>query len=180
MRLFMQRLTLLFLLVTVIIAMVTMGLSWRADNASSELNKLEKQIEEVKVLIRVLEGEWSQLNRPERLKELAEQYLDIQKLSAYNQIEDVKQLPTRSELEAAKVREQQEKIEQERQAIATVEEDIAEDNNEVKTLERRRDENIIEKTIEEQDIEPYMPIESIISDIEVIEEDPIKELIEKE
>lgn len=174
MQLFMQRLTLLFLLITVIIAMVTMGLSWRADNASSELKRLEKQIEEVKILIRVLEGEWSQLNRPERLKALADQYLDIQKLPAYNQIEDIRQLPTHEEFERAKNKQEQE----EKEDLIKAEKEEAEKKRKIEEAKIAES-----QTVEKQKIEPYEPIENIISEIDIneaIESDPINALIEKE
>ncbi len=157
MRLFMQRLTLLFLLLTVIIAMFTMGLSWRADNLKNELTALQKQIEDMKVLVKVLEGEWSQLNRPERLKRLAEQHLDIKKVSAYNQIEYISQLPTRKEVAALKA-EQQKTLKQEQEETNNILEEnvipgLSQDPiNELmlEIPEVKKDKDLIEELIERE------------------------------
>ncbi len=189
MQLLMQRLTLLFLLITVIVAMMTMGLSWQADNAKSEVRFLEKQIEEVKLLIKVSEGEWSQLNRPQRLKELAEIYLDIEKFSTYNQIEDVSQLPTKEEVEAFRqnklLRQQQEAEENAAKALREKEQQLSNsfaeetillegynDNHSQPAQDEITDENTI--------LEP-LSIETLLDTQPISEQaDPIEDLIGRE
>ncbi len=197
MRLLMQRLTLLFLLITVIVAMTTMILSWRADNTKSEVTALEKQIEDVKLLIRVLEGEWSQLNRPERLKELAEIHLDIEKFSTYNQISHISQLPTRSQVEEIKTQwlEKAQNSEEdtdfkddngdeikdenfnlgERNSLQILDNIIAEETSITKPNEIKADEE--DSSLSEDPIEALMPE---IMEIEETNIDPIEELIGSE
>ncbi len=197
MRLLMQRMTLLFLLITVIIAMVTMGLSWQADNSKSEVTALEKQIKDVKLLIRVLEGEWSQLNRPQRLKRLADQHLDIEKASAYNQIDYISQLPTRKEVADLKIKQREilnqkdyvkeEKVTLDKQDVndgkeaAKHKEELLKEQNILKEREdyiNREEIKLSEELEAAQD-----PIDNLLSEINELKKDkidPIEELIERE
>lgn len=50
---------------------------YKVQNLRRDLAEIERQIEADKQSIHVLEAEWAYLNRPERLRRLADQYLDL-------------------------------------------------------------------------------------------------------
>lgn len=54
---------------------------YKVQNLHRDLAEIERQIAIDKKTIHVLEAEWAYLNRPERLKQLADQYLDLRYVS---------------------------------------------------------------------------------------------------
>jgi cell division protein FtsL len=50
---------------------------YKVQNLRRDLVEIERQITADKQSIHVLEAEWAYLNRPERLKRLSDQYLDL-------------------------------------------------------------------------------------------------------
>jgi cell division protein FtsL len=66
----------------------------------AELTRLNHQIDAGRDQIRVLDAEWSFLNRPDRLDQLAKRFLDLHPI-ATAQIGQLSQLPRRSPLPPA-------------------------------------------------------------------------------
>ncbi len=54
---------------------------YKVQNLRRDLAEIERQISADKKSIHVLGAEWAYLNRPERLKQLADQYLDLRYVS---------------------------------------------------------------------------------------------------
>lgn len=98
MRLFLQRLTMFVFIATIICAMTTMALSWRTARLKWQQVKIEEEIEDVRMGVRVLEAEWSRLNQPILLQALAEKYLDLQKNIGTAQIDNIQELPTKEQV----------------------------------------------------------------------------------
>lgn len=98
MKLFLQRLTMFVFFTTIICAMTTMALSWRTARLKWQQVKIEKNIEDVRTGLRVLEAEWSRLNQPALLQEQAKKYLDLQKNTGTAQIDNILELPTKGEV----------------------------------------------------------------------------------
>ncbi|MFV0431835.1 MAG: hypothetical protein ACK5MJ_06650 [Alphaproteobacteria bacterium] len=98
MRLFLQRLTMLIFVITVICAMSTMALSWQTNRLKAEQVKVEGEIAEVRTGIRVLDAEWSRLNQPSLLEAQAVQYLNLQKNEGNIQIANIEELPLKSDV----------------------------------------------------------------------------------
>ncbi len=54
---------------------------YKVQNLRRDLAEIERQVTSDKQSIHVLQAEWAYLNRPERLKRLADQYLDLRYVS---------------------------------------------------------------------------------------------------
>ncbi len=98
MRLFLQRLTMFVFVITVMLAMATMALSWRTGKLKSAQVKIENEIEDVRTGIRVLEAEWSRLNQPALLQAQAEKFLSLQKNLGVAQISNIQELPSKQQV----------------------------------------------------------------------------------
>jgi cell division protein FtsL len=66
------------------------------QNLEEDLSSLERQIKNDKEEIHVLKAEWAYLSRPERVKVLAAQNLDLQPTSS-EQIAEINSIPLRSD-----------------------------------------------------------------------------------
>lgn len=53
---------------------------YKVQNAYKDLQELQRQYVEEKKSLHVLKAEWSYLNQPERLKQMAAQYLQVQEI----------------------------------------------------------------------------------------------------
>lgn len=75
--------------INLLLVMAVIGLSvglydikYRAESADRHARQLEQRIAKEQEAIRVLRAEWSYLNQPERLQELASRYTQLQPLTA--------------------------------------------------------------------------------------------------
>jgi len=66
----------------------------RVQSMRNELASLNKQIKNDKEAIHVLKAEWTYLNKPDRLKEMSQRYLDLDMVTI-EQVKDVKSAPLR-------------------------------------------------------------------------------------
>jgi len=73
----MQRSTVLFFLLAIIVGFVLFKVKYEVVEIEQKLAQTQQQIEREKENIHILKAEWSHLNEPQRLKKLAEKYLDI-------------------------------------------------------------------------------------------------------
>jgi cell division protein FtsL len=83
------------LLLVVAVIALSVGLydiKYRAETADRAAERLEAQIAAEQDAIRVLRAEWSYLNQPERLQELAARYTELQPLTA-SQIGEFEDVP---------------------------------------------------------------------------------------
>ena len=67
-------------------------IKYRAEGADRQAGRLAAQIAAEQEGIRVLRAEWSYLNQPERLQELAARYMELRPLTA-SQIVEFEDLP---------------------------------------------------------------------------------------
>ncbi len=88
------RLTTFWLVLAITAVAGLYALKLEVQALEGELRALNTRIIAGQDAIRVLRAEWSYLNRPARLQQLAEAYLDLQPLST-GQIIKVAQVPTR-------------------------------------------------------------------------------------
>ncbi|MDO8839868.1 MAG: hypothetical protein Q7V31_13155 [Parvibaculum sp.] len=86
-------------LINLLLVVAVIGLSvglydikYRAEGADRAAGRLEAQIGAEREAIRVLRAEWSYLNQPERLQELAARYTALQPLTA-SQIVEFEDVP---------------------------------------------------------------------------------------
>lgn len=75
--------------INLLLVMAVIGLSvglydikYRAESADRHARQLEQRIAKEQEAIRVLRAEWSYLNQPERLQELASRYTELKPLTA--------------------------------------------------------------------------------------------------
>jgi cell division protein FtsL len=73
----------------IVLVLAVIGLSiglyhikYRAEAAETRAHKIEREIAQEQESIRVLRAEWSYLNQPERLQELARRYTKLEPLQA--------------------------------------------------------------------------------------------------
>ena len=83
-----------------ILAFGLFALKYEVRGLEAELERLEREAQAEQEAIRVLNAEWSYLNRPERLKALAARYLPLAAVSA-RQIGGLELVPRRIERAAA-------------------------------------------------------------------------------
>ena len=79
------------LAITVMFAFGLYNLKDRTSAASARLNQITSEIEGEQEALKVLRAEWSHLNRPERIEQLANRYLSVRPVdkSQIRRIEDV-------------------------------------------------------------------------------------------
>lgn len=73
----MQRSTVLFFLLALGVGFILFKVKYEVVEIEQKLALTQQQIEREKENIHILKAEWSHLNEPQRLKKLAEKYLDI-------------------------------------------------------------------------------------------------------
>ncbi len=79
-----------------ILAFGLFALKYEVRGLEAELARLEREAQAEQEAMRVLNAEWSYLNRPERLRALSERYLPLTAVSA-RQIGGIELLPSRIE-----------------------------------------------------------------------------------
>lgn len=88
----------------ILVAGVSVGLyhvKYSVDRMERQAMALKTEIADEAEAIRILEAEWSALNRPERLQQLSDRFLDLRPIEAA-QISDFADLPARApDLEGA-------------------------------------------------------------------------------
>ena len=77
-----KRSTLFLILIGVAISVSLFVVKYRVQNLSDELTRLDHDIRLTEENIHVLKAEWSHLNRPDRLRRLAGEYLAVGPLDA--------------------------------------------------------------------------------------------------
>jgi hypothetical protein len=70
--------------------------SQKVQNAEQDVSELQLSISMEKETIRVLSAEWDYLNRPERLEELSDKYLNVQPVLTEQVLTDTNLLPDQS------------------------------------------------------------------------------------
>ena len=83
----------LWIVVGAACAIVLFQVKHEVTDLEDQLASVERQIKTDKQSIRILQAEWSYLNRPERLARLSSQYLDLKPLDP-SQIITVENIPT--------------------------------------------------------------------------------------
>lgn len=77
----MRFLNLILIMGVIGLSVVLYDIKYRAELADKHAEKLEQKISEEQEGIRVLRAEWSYLNQPERLQELATRYTNLKTLT---------------------------------------------------------------------------------------------------
>lgn len=67
--------------------------SQQVQQGEREQRKLQHAVTEEREAIRVLDAEWDYLNRPDRLEELAEEYLKMEPIKADSLVQNVNMIP---------------------------------------------------------------------------------------
>lgn len=73
----MQRSTIIFFVLALFGGFILFKVKYEVVEIEQKLAQTEQQIAREKETIHILKAEWSHLNEPQRLKKLAEKYLDI-------------------------------------------------------------------------------------------------------
>lgn len=73
----MNRSTFLFVLLALGVGFTLFKVKYEVVDLEQRLNQTKRQIERERENIHILKAEWSHLNEPQRLKRLADKYLDI-------------------------------------------------------------------------------------------------------
>lgn len=94
------RTTLLWLALAAVVVFGLFHVKYEVAALEEELNRLNVATLREQNQIHVLEAEWSYLNRPSRLEELAERYLALKPLAPH-QLTTVSALPIRPERDSA-------------------------------------------------------------------------------
>lgn len=92
------RTTLLWLALAALVVFGLFHVKYQVAALEEELTRLNAATLREQNQIHVLEAEWSYLNRPSRLEELADKYLELKPMTA-NQLTTVADLPKRPTLE---------------------------------------------------------------------------------
>lgn len=79
-----------------VLAFAVYQVEYKVQDLRSELEQINDQIVSDREAMHVLKAEWSYLNKPERLRTIADMYLDVEKVAA-NKIIDIDNIPMRSE-----------------------------------------------------------------------------------
>ena len=96
----MRPLTIVGFALVAILAFGLFALKYEVRGLEAELERLEREARTEQEAIRVLNAEWSYLNRPERLQALSERHLPLAAVEA-RQIGDLDLVPRRIERAAA-------------------------------------------------------------------------------
>lgn len=73
----MQRSTALFLFLSLAIGFTLFHVKYRVVEIEQQLTHMNRQIKQENENIHILKAEWSHLNEPQRLQQLAEKFLDV-------------------------------------------------------------------------------------------------------
>jgi len=73
----MRRSTVLFFLLALVVGFILFKVKYEVVEIEQKLAQTQQKIEQENETIHMLNAEWSHLNEPQRLKKLAEKYLDI-------------------------------------------------------------------------------------------------------
>jgi cell division protein FtsL len=84
----------IWLIVAGAVALGLYQVKYEVQRLEEELSEVRRDIRQDRVALHVLEAEWAYLNRPERLKQLASEHLDMQPTAA-TQVAAVTALPPR-------------------------------------------------------------------------------------
>lgn len=126
--------TIMGLLVGTLLAVFVFAIKYDVQDLESEYNTLNRSIEREHQAIHVLKAEWSYLNEPERLRDLAEMYLGHSDVT-YLQMGKINFIPMRStpELEIAQFESQPESVGDPPGTMASIEATLRELRKEVDT-----------------------------------------------
>jgi len=80
--------TFIWLMLATVSGALLFSFGQKTEDARHDIARLEKQIRQEKQNIDILEAEWSYLNRPSRLRELAEKHLELSPPSEFPVIQD--------------------------------------------------------------------------------------------
>ncbi|HEC90852.1 MAG TPA: hypothetical protein ENI55_04215 [Alphaproteobacteria bacterium] len=89
--------TLLFLLFAAVLSLALFSVKYRVQDLEGEITGLNRAITNDRKAIHVLRAEWSYLNNPDRLGEIARRYLSLAPVSA-EQIGEIADIPERQGL----------------------------------------------------------------------------------
>jgi len=84
--------TFISLIVLGVLVFAVFQVEHRVEMLRSELNELNRQVDDDKNVIHVLKAEWSYLNSPIRIEELADKYLELDYVDTV-QISDIENIP---------------------------------------------------------------------------------------
>lgn len=92
---FLRHTTALFLILAGGLAMVLFSVKYQVHDLEAEHQRLILQLDEERRSLHVLRAEWANLNDPQRLKTLAEDYLGMQPMEPHQvmSVQDVQSLP---------------------------------------------------------------------------------------
>jgi len=74
---FIKRSTLLLILMAAAVSVALFVVKYRVQGLDEELTSLNRQYVDAEESIHVLKSEWSHLNEPSRLRDLAQKYLEV-------------------------------------------------------------------------------------------------------
>ena len=90
----MRLLTVIVLLLTAVVSSGIYQLKYDVAEQEQTLTRLNRTLAAEREAIRVLEAEWSYLNRPDRLQDLAGRHLELLPTAVYG-VETVREIPLR-------------------------------------------------------------------------------------
>lgn len=73
----MKKSTLLLILMAAAVSVALFVVKYRVQDLTDQLHQLNRQYTDARQSIHVLKSEWAHLNQPERLRGLAERYLEV-------------------------------------------------------------------------------------------------------
>ena len=78
----MKRSTLFLLLMAAVVSVALFVVKYRVQDLDDQMRSLTREIAETREGVHVLKSEWSHLNQPDRLRQLAGRYLEVGPLDA--------------------------------------------------------------------------------------------------
>lgn len=88
--------TVLAIILAAALSVVLFGVKYQVQDLEGELTRIEREILGEERAIHVLRAEWSHLNAPERLRQLAARHLDLSPVTAH-QLVNFEDLPDKLE-----------------------------------------------------------------------------------
>ena len=82
------------MLVLAVLAFAVFQVEHRVHGLRNEYESINKQLVSDREAIHVLKAEWTYLNQPKRLKEMAAKYTDLSRIDAH-QVRDIGDIPLR-------------------------------------------------------------------------------------
>jgi len=91
--------TLLAILLAAALSVVLFGVKYQVQDLEGELSAIDRDVLNEERAIHVLRAEWSHLNNPERLRQLAERHLNLKPVSPrqLGEPKDLSELPPKAE-----------------------------------------------------------------------------------